>query len=297
MENSNTNYVVGIDIGGSHITAAIVDLKTFSIIENSLFRKKVDSSGSSAAILETWVSTIKEAILITDQQPSRLGIAMPGPFDYENGISLIKDLHKYDALYGINIKEFLSKELNIKLSNICFRNDAEAFLAGEIAIKDTPFSSRIMGVTLGTGLGSAMSYEGNTWDTNLSVVPFLDGVSEEYISTRWFTRRFKEISGIQVTDVKEILLLDNQEKHINQLFQEFTTNLSQFLIPIIKEENIDELIIGGNIAKTADRFIEQLKTNLYQINPVLKVSMARLGEMSAITGASSLFKTEENITL
>ena len=38
-----------------------------------------------------------------------IGIAIPGPFDYGNGISLIKDLEKYESLYGTNIKETLER--------------------------------------------------------------------------------------------------------------------------------------------------------------------------------------------
>jgi glucokinase len=38
-----------------------------------------------------------------------IGIAMPGPFDYENGISLM--LHgKFLDIYNVNIKEELAKD-------------------------------------------------------------------------------------------------------------------------------------------------------------------------------------------
>jgi len=290
MGINNNDYAVGIDIGGSHITAAIVDLNTFSIIEDTLVRKKLDSSEVPEVILEIWSLTIKEVISISRTQPSKIGIAMPGPFDYDKGISLIKDLHKYDLLYGVNVKEFLSQSLGFSPSDIRFRNDAEAFLAGEIAVRSTSVSSKIMGVTLGTGLGSAISHGGKTWDANLAIVPFRDGFAEEYISTRWFVGRFKEITGIQVADVKQLLLLEGQDLYIEQLFEEFTTNLSQFLIYYVSQENINQLIIGGNIAKTSDRFMEQLEANLYKSSPNLKVELASLGEMSAITGAASLFQ-------
>ncbi|HRP57404.1 hypothetical protein, partial [Agriterribacter sp.] len=61
-----------------------------------------------------------------------MGIAMPGPFDYEKGISYITGLHKYEYLYGLNVKELLAAELNIPLGNIRMMNDAAAYLAGEL---------------------------------------------------------------------------------------------------------------------------------------------------------------------
>jgi glucokinase len=44
----------------------------------------------------------------------RIGISMPGPFDYENGICLIKGQNKYEALYGLYIKGLLADKLGIE---------------------------------------------------------------------------------------------------------------------------------------------------------------------------------------
>ena len=33
-----------------------------------------------------------------------VGMAIPGPFDYENGISRMQGLNKYDAIYGIPLE-------------------------------------------------------------------------------------------------------------------------------------------------------------------------------------------------
>lgn len=40
-----------------------------------------------------------------------LGLAFPGPFDYEAGVSLIKNLEKFDSLYRVNIKKELMEVL------------------------------------------------------------------------------------------------------------------------------------------------------------------------------------------
>ena len=36
-------------------------------------------------------------------------MAFPGPFDYEQGISLMKGLNKYDQIYGMKIPQELRK--------------------------------------------------------------------------------------------------------------------------------------------------------------------------------------------
>jgi glucokinase len=91
--------VLGVDIGGSHITAALVDLDTRSIVQGSVKRKSIDSRGSKADLLAAWAEVIKEVFSFSDATAMRIGIAMPGPFDYENGICLIKDQDKFKCAY------------------------------------------------------------------------------------------------------------------------------------------------------------------------------------------------------
>ena len=54
---------------------------------------------------------------------------MPGPFDYEEGISYIAGNDKYEAFYGLNVKNMLADELKIKPSNILMKNDASCFFS------------------------------------------------------------------------------------------------------------------------------------------------------------------------
>jgi glucokinase len=133
MENLNKNtWVVGIDIGGSHITAALVDLDNRILVPNTLIRKKINAHASAHEIIGKWSAAIEAVFMHHPLGKTKVGIAMPGPFDYANGISLMHNIDKYDALFGINIKESLSENLPISPSDICMRNDAEAFLEGEV---------------------------------------------------------------------------------------------------------------------------------------------------------------------
>ena len=135
-------------------------------------------------------------------KPWKIGIAMPGPFDYENGISYIKDQNKYEALYGLNIKEQLAKKLEISISDISILNDAACFLQGEVFGGAGQGFKRVMGLTLGTGFGSARSVDGKTDDADLWCSPYREGIAEDYLSTRWFLKQYKEISGKLVKNVK-----------------------------------------------------------------------------------------------
>ncbi|RYG12335.1 MAG: ROK family protein, partial [Chitinophagaceae bacterium] len=290
------NIVLGVDIGGSHISAALVDIDRCEILDGSFVRSRVNSAGTATEILESWQEAISACVSIGGSNSYKVALAMPGPFDYENGISLIKDLHKYESLFGIDVKLALSERLNIPSSNILFRNDAEAFLAGEICANVYPKNLKTLGITLGTGLGSALSEDGITKDANFAMLPFSGTIAEEFLSTRWFTSRFTALTGENVKDVKEVLSYTKYAKEVLQLFEEFSQNLSKFLTEIMAKENFKTLVIGGNIAKTADRFLPKLSSSLNRSNSKLAIHLANLGEASAIIGASLLFSPSETTT-
>jgi len=107
----NNNKVVGIDIGGSHITAALIDLEAHIIIPDSLIRRSVDAKNSAEQIIKEWSNAIVSCKAFDATASHKIGIAMPGPFDYDKGISLITGLDKFEMLYKLNIKNYLLKNL------------------------------------------------------------------------------------------------------------------------------------------------------------------------------------------
>src|SRR5215217_1567067 len=227
---------IGVDIGGSHITAAHVDCKSYRVIESTLKRERVASMDSAEVILQSWVDALSPLIIKSSEATITIGIAMPGPFDYVHGISLMKGMQKYDSLYGMNIREILAGKLDIPGEHIIFINDAEAFLRGELASGAASDFERAIGVTLGTGLGSTSNCKGETVDVNRAFMPFLDSVAEEYISTRWFLKRYKELTGKEAKNVEELLATADQSIK-EELFEEFSTNLASFLNDFIADED------------------------------------------------------------
>ena len=93
---------IGIDIGGSHITAALVSLENGKIVSGTRSRAAVNAHATADEILDIWTATIREVMKKAQGPITQIGFAMPGPFDYDKGISQIKNLHKYDGLYGLS---------------------------------------------------------------------------------------------------------------------------------------------------------------------------------------------------
>ncbi|RFS22001.1 ROK family protein [Chitinophaga silvatica] len=286
MSNSTA---LGIDIGGSHITAALVDLQSRSIIEGSWNRTRVNSQAQSTEIIDSWASVIKEVFSKAPEGIKHIGIGMPGPFDYEEGISLMKGQHKYDALYGLNVKQLLAENLQIDSSQIRFINDAGCFLQGEVFSGAGKGNNRVIGLTLGTGLGSATYYDGVAHDANLWCSPFKGKMAEDYLSTRWFVARYKEVSGTSVADVKALVALHGTDPKVQQVFDEFAVNLADFLISFIETEKPEAIVIGGNIANASAYFFPNLNKALQAAGFNIPVQAAILGESAALIGAASLW--------
>jgi len=274
---------IGVDIGGSHITAAHIDAADFKIVKSSLIRERVASMEGADVIIKAWVDALTPLIVNSGEEKVHIGIAMPGPFDYQKGISLMKGTKKYDSLYEMNVLEILSQKLGIPEDHILFRNDAESFLHGELASGAVAGEKRALGITLGTGLGSASNCKGSTVDSDRAFIPFKNSIAEEYISTRWFSNRYKELTGEDIKNVESLLASGNQPI-IDQIFEEFGQNLALFLNDFIAEENPDVVVIGGNIAKTWDYFIPVVLKHLNNKEVVLKQST--MWEDAALVGAA-----------
>jgi glucokinase len=124
--------VIGIDIGGSHATAAVVNTSSCALDNLTKRRIHVDANAHASEIIEAWSSLITEIVTFEDLKHPQIGIAMPGPFDYDAGVSLITGLHKFESLYRQNVKALLASQLSIDLINFKMMNDAAAFLRGEV---------------------------------------------------------------------------------------------------------------------------------------------------------------------
>lgn len=282
----NNPLVAGVDIGGSHITAALVDLEVRSVLPAFSVRKPINAHEDAASIVGDWCAAIEDVFATQPNLPRRVGIAMPGPFDYENGISFIKDQNKYESLYGLNVKEMMAGRLRISPDQIRLMNDAGCFLQGEVVGGTARGYKTAIGVTLGTGLGTATFQEGIARDANRWCAPFGDGIAEDYISARWLINTYAQRSGTTVDNVKGLVARIPADPGIKDIFKEFGQNLASFLAVFIREFNPDVVVIGGNIAKSAEWFLAHAESALLAQSIATPLRIARLGENAQIMGAA-----------
>src|SRR5690606_19117275 len=110
-------------------------------------------------------------------------------------------------------------------ANIRFINDAAAFLQGEVFAGRQNGYPKVLGITLGTGLGSAVWEKGsNAMDADLWKTPYLESNAEEYLVTRWFVREAAQ-HDIEVTGLRELLALRGSHACVNDILAEYSHHL------------------------------------------------------------------------
>lgn len=285
----SANYnVLGVYISGYHITTLVVNLQTREVLKPSYQRKPINSRGTANEIIDAAAVVIKQALNQAGMPITKIGLAMPGPFDYEQGISYIRNNKKHEALYGLNVKQMLAEKLGFPPSGICMINDAAAFLKGEVFAGVARGHNHVFGLILGTGLGTAKFTGGFAEDASLWDSAFLDSSAEEYLSERWFLKRYYELSGINVVDVKELATFYNSSNTVKQVFKEFAHNLALFSANIVRSTDAEIIVLSGDIAaKASDCFLSAYKTQLSKLGIELPVSVSKLNSDAVLIGVAS----------
>ena len=99
MTNYTEKVYLLLDVGGTQIKGAVFDEEGNRKTDISSYPSK--SRESADVILDNFAFILRE-LMNTNPQAEIIGVGMafPGPFDYEKGICQIQGLNKYDSIYG-----------------------------------------------------------------------------------------------------------------------------------------------------------------------------------------------------
>ncbi len=293
-------YAIGVDIGGSHLSCAIVDIEEGIIIEESHNSVEVNNKSSASEILDKWSEALQTTIkLVGLKNLKGIGFGMPGPFEYDTGIARFELVEKYYSLNGINVGRELSERLNIE-TPLRFMNDASAFAAGEAWLGSASDVSNSISITLGTGFGSAFIRDGVPVVEGENIpalgcvwhLPYKEGIADDYFSTRWFIKRYKEETGIKVEGVKEIAIEASRNEDAKSLFIEYGRNIGEFFSPWLKKFNAEVLVIGGNVSSAYNIFGPYFEIALKNNRVSTEIRLSKLKEDAGIIGSARLIDEE-----
>jgi glucokinase len=292
------NLAIGVDIGGSHISCAAVDLQSFRILNETRTERAVNNKAQASEIIGVWIQALSEVIKkIPSKSLKGIGFGMPGPFDYVKGISYIKGVAKYEHLYGCDVRKAVSDSLKFPDGfPVRFMNDVSTFAVGEALVGKAANAKRSMSITLGTGFGSAFISDRIPIVDGPEVpklgcvyhLPYGDNIADDYFSTRWFIGKYKKLTGKKLSGVKEFSEMAGKDKIVMDLFIEFGNNLGAFLAPWLKRFKAEIVVVGGNISHAYNLFGNIFENSLKKEGCNCKVALSELKEDAAFIGAAYL---------
>lgn len=240
----------------------------------------IDSAGGREQI----VAALRDAV----EDASRVAVAIPGPFDYANGVFLMK--HKFAAVYGESFAELAGRPD----ADFRFIHDVNGMLLGALHNPDFAQYSRVALITIGTGLGFAVGVDGvpknnpagspavSLWDR-----PYRDGIAEDFVSKRGIMRTWSQVTGKAWPEGQTVKDIAGTEAG-REVFALTGRFLGEAASPLLKEMHIECLLLGGQISKSFHLMEDTLKAELgklpglKQISPLPNLDSATFDGLSAV---------------
>ncbi|RKP48953.1 ROK family protein [Cohnella endophytica] len=276
------NLILAYDVGGTQIKAAVVIGGT--ILEETISHYDSHADRSAEEIVAHFADIAVDLLSKAGEEPpliGGIGMAFPGPFDYDAGISFIRGLSKFEALYGIPFGERLEEAVRShgmlapRLASsfgIRFGNDAALFGLGEAGYGEARRCNRAVCLTIGTGLGSCFLENGRLVLDRADVpdqgwlypVSYQGKIADDWISRRGILQLASEMrlgqEGLDVKDYAKAALTG--DRLAANLFETFGTRMAEILAPSFRVFKPDRIVIGGQISKSGTLFVPAFEKEL-----------------------------------
>ena len=247
---TNASRAVGVDIGGTGIKAGIVDLEAGELVSDRV-KMSTPAGAEPADVLET----VKE-VLQKLEAPGDLPLGVAFPAIVKNGKTL-SAANVSSSWVGFEAEKFFEDGLS---RGIHFANDADVAGIAEVrygAAKGV--NGLVILTTLGTGIGSAMIYDG-------VLVPNSELGHLQRAGHKKDAEHYAAYSAME----RDELSCEKWAKRL-QWYYDYV----EFLF------SPDLIVVGGGVSKHADEFLPMLKLRA-QIVP------AKHRNNAGIIGAASL---------
>ncbi len=248
-----TATVPVLEIGGTHVSAALVDPADWHV--RSVERLHLDADASAEAIIDR---LRQAAASLFAPRGATWGVAMPDPFDYRTGVAQFEGVGKFAALRGVDVGWALRERLH---GEVAFLNDADAFLLGEWVAGAAAGTHRAAGITLGTGVGSAWLVDGEVVDPGSPPGGRMHRMSiggrplEDVISRRAIRAAYAAAGGDPDDDVREIAeAARGGSARARRVLDAAMAALGRVVGGCVSGFRADVLVIGGSMSASWDLF-------------------------------------------
>lgn len=293
---------IGVDLGGTHVRAAIVD-EQGAILE---IKKTTSEPDKGPEHVVSKIITLIESLSQFDTCLG-IGLGVPGPIDTINGKIIVST--NLPKLIGYPIADMLTKYFEIP---VFMDNDGNLAALGEAVLgagKDYPI---VYYVTISTGIGGALVVDkkvlsgqcghagevGNIIiDRNRKKYNILNaGAAENETSGPALVRKGKEWISHEINSPEELFALArNSNKIALKIIDDFAYDLAIMFSSIAHVCDPHVFIVGGGLMNGKDVFFDKMERyyrELIHVGMQSVVFKSSQLEESGIVGAAMLPMTK-----
>jgi glucokinase len=277
----NKKTILGIDLGGTHIRGGLVTDNNLS----SIVSHRINSNGSVEEVLQQLFILIDQLI---NPSAKAIGIGVPGLIDTETGI--VYDVVNIPSWKKVLLRSLIEDRYHLP---VVINNDANCFALGEFYFGNGKGYDSMIGLTIGTGLGSGVIinkklYGGkNGGAGEFGMIDYLDKYYEYYASGQFFKNVYQTDGEIVFKKVKE------GDVTAIKMYEEMGTHLGNAVKTILYALDVELIILGGSVRHAFPYFSktmwQQVKTFAFQkARENLKIEVSEL-ENSGLLGAAASY--------
>ncbi|HEV7350946.1 ROK family protein [Telluribacter sp.] len=233
---------IGVDVGGTNIRAGIE-------IGGSLSRHSsvtLQNKDSLSATLNQLIELIRP---LTEFPVTGIGIGVPSVVDISQGI--VYNVVNIPSWEKVELKDILEEEFGLP---VYINNDVNCFTLGEHRFGLAKGYSSVVGIAMGTGLGSGLItnnelYMGhNCGAGEIGMLPYLDNNIEYYVCSGFFENTY----GTTALETYQAALRGNRKAF--EIWDEFGKHLGFAVKTILYTYDPEIIVLGGSIAKGYEFF-------------------------------------------
>lgn len=280
-----SNYL-GIDIGGTSIKYGLYNEYGIEI------KKGTQNIKTPKYDLTKLIKIIKNIIEEFEDiyNIDGIGFSIPGCINPNNGY--IKDGGFIRALDKVNIKEILSKEIDI---NIEVENDANCALLAEKWSGNAKDCENFICITIGTGIGGALYINnklvsGKNYFSGEFGYMIIDNIYDKYkvktlnsdSSTITFIKEVANKKGLNhkiLNGISVFNMIQGKDEEIVDIYKNWVRRIAICIYNVGFIVDPEKVLIGGGISNE-EKFINDIKFELNKLSVELIKEIGRFDSLS-----------------
>ncbi len=290
---SASDYVIGIDLGGTNVKTVAVD-RAGEIIRRDCFGTGDDSAAQWMLAIKQHVETVER-----DLGPAAgVGVASPG-LAARDGRSIQWMMGRLEGVMGLDWTRHLGRRDRVPVLN-----DAHAALLGEVWLGAAKGCDNVVMLTLGTGVGGAILCDGRVLKGHLGRAGHLGHISldpdgakdivntpsslEDAIGECTLQRR---CDGRYASTKALVEAVARGDAVARAVWMKSVKALAVSMVSIANAVDPEVFILGGGIAQAGDALMRPLRAffDEFEWRPTgttVRIVHATLGDKAGALGAA-----------